>query len=97
MGVRARNPARVLGLCVLLTGAAFHLAGVGREPGRGLMDAVVMGKSLVLALALWLNVGTGMPSELKTAEWSALAVAFTVAGMLFTTLIVGIVIRKLVR
>ncbi|WP_328718314.1 hypothetical protein OHT52_01795 [Streptomyces sp. NBC_00247] len=96
-GVRARNPARVLGLCVLLTGAAFHLAGVGREPGRGLMDAVVMGKSLVLALALWLNVGTGMPSELKTAEWSALAVAFTVAGMLFTTLIVGIVIRKLVR
>jgi hypothetical protein len=75
----------------------LHLVGAVREPGRDLTDVTAAGKSFVLALALWLNVGTGMPSELKTAEWSAIAVSFTAGGMLFTTLIVGIVIRKLVR
>jgi hypothetical protein len=95
--VRARNPARVLAAGVLLTAVLLHLAGALRAPGQGLADATLAGKSFVLALALWLNVGTGMPSELKTAGWSALAVSFTAAGMLFTTLIVGIVIRKLVR
>jgi len=96
-GVRARNPARVLGVGVVLTGVVLHLAGAVRDPGRGLTDVTVAGKSFVLAMALWLNVGTGTPSELKTAEWTALAVSFTAAGMLLTTLIVGIVIRKLVR
>lgn len=96
-GVRARNPARVLAVGVFLTGVVLHLAGAVREPSRGLLDVTVAGKSFVLALALWLNVGTGVPSELKSAGWSALAVSFTAAGMLFTTLIVGIVIRKLVR
>ncbi|MEV6163153.1 hypothetical protein AB0L71_14715 [Streptomyces sp. NPDC052052] len=96
-GVRARNPARVLAVGVVLTGLVLHLAGAVRESGRDLTDVTSAGKSFVLALALWLNVGTGMPSELKTAAWSALAVSFTAAGMLFTTLIVGIVIRKLVR
>ncbi|MFF4245474.1 hypothetical protein ACFYY2_13515 [Streptomyces sp. NPDC001822] len=96
-GVRARNPARVLTAGILLTAVVLHLAGAVRDPGRGLTDVTVAGKSLVLALALWLNVGTGMPSELKTTEWTALAVSFTAAGMLFTTLIVGMVIRKLVR
>ncbi|WP_343242191.1 hypothetical protein [Streptomyces sp. SID9727] len=96
-GVRARNPARVLAAGVLATGVAFHLSGAVRDPGRGLTDVTDVGKSFVLALALWLNVGTGMPSELATAKWTALAILLTVAGMLFTTLIVGIVIRKLVR
>jgi hypothetical protein len=96
-GVRARNPARVLAAGVLLTAVVLHLAGALRAPGQGLADVTLAGKSFVLALALWLNVGTGMPSELKTAGWSALAVSFTAAGMLFTTLIVGIMIRKLVR
>ncbi|MFJ3711627.1 hypothetical protein [Streptomyces sp. NPDC090053] len=96
-GVRARNPARVLGIGILLTGVALHLAGAVRDPGRGLTDVSDAGRSFVLALALWLNVGTGMPSEFNTAGWTALAVLFTVAGMLFTTLIVGMVIRKLVR
>lgn len=96
-GVRARNPARVLGVGVLLTAVALHLAGAVRDPGRGLTDVTAAGRSFVLALALWLNVGTGMPSEFRTAGWTALAVSLTVAGMLFTTLIVGIVIRKLVR
>lgn len=96
-GVRARNPARILVAGVLLTAVGLHLAGALRGPGQGLTDVTVAAKSFVLALALWLNVGTGMPSELKTAEWSTLAVSFTSAGMLFTTLIVGIVIRKLVR
>lgn len=96
-GVRARNPARVLAVGVVLTSVVLHLVGPVREPGRDLTDVTAAGKSFVLALALWLNVGTGMPSELKTAEWSAIAVSFTAAGMLFTTLIVGIVIRKLVR
>ncbi|MFF3740184.1 hypothetical protein [Streptomyces sp. NPDC002566] len=96
-GVRARNPARALALGIALTGVVLHLAGAVREPGRDLTDVTGVGNSFVLALALWLNVGTGMPSELKTAGWSALAVALTAAGMLMTTLIVGIVIRKLVR
>lgn len=96
-GVRARNPARVFALGIFLTGVGLHLAGAVREPGQGLTDQATVGKSFVLALALWLNVGTGMPSELKTTEWTALAVSFTAAGLLFTTLIVGMVIRKLVR
>ncbi|MFD8588037.1 hypothetical protein ACFV1B_00510 [Streptomyces sp. NPDC059637] len=96
-GVRARNPARMLTACVLLTAAGLHLAGPLRSAGQALTDPIAAGKSLVLALALWLNVGTGLPSELKTTKWTALAVTFTSAGMLFTTLIVGIVIRKLVR
>ncbi|WP_405775130.1 hypothetical protein [Streptomyces sp. NBC_00859] len=96
-GVRARNPARVLVVGVFLTGVILHLTGALRQPGSGLTDVTAAGKAFVMALALWLNVGTGMPSELKSAGWSALAVSLTVAGMLFTTLIVGIVIRKLVR
>ncbi|GGK22733.1 hypothetical protein GCM10011583_63360 [Streptomyces camponoticapitis] len=96
-GVRARNPARVLASGVFLTGVILHLVGAIREPDQGLTDLTTVGKSFVLAIALWLNVGTGMPSELKTAEWTALAVSFTATGLLFTTLIVGMVIRKLVR
>ncbi|MGV9252003.1 hypothetical protein [Streptomyces sp. NPDC003697] len=96
-GVRARNPARVLLAGVLLTAVGLHLAGPLRGTGQGVTDLTSAAKSLVLALALWLNVGTGLPSELKSAQWTALAVTFTSAGLLFTTLIVGIVIRKLVR
>ncbi|MEU6008930.1 hypothetical protein [Streptomyces sp. NPDC047453] len=96
-GVRARNPARVLLAGILLTAVGLHLAGPLRGAGQGVSDVTSAAKSLVLALALWLNVGTGLPSELKTAQWTALAVTFTSAGLLFTTLIVGIVIRKLVR
>ncbi|HEY9440272.1 MAG TPA: hypothetical protein VIS29_16840 [Streptomyces sp.] len=96
-GVRARNPARVLAVGILLTGVVLDLAGAVRAPGESLTDWAVVGKSFILALALWLNVGTGMPSELSTAGWSAIAVLLTAAGLLFTTLIVGIVIRKLVR
>jgi hypothetical protein len=76
---------------------ALHAAGPLRASGQGVTDPVSAGKSLLLALALWLNVGTGLPSELKSGQWTALAVAFASAGLLFTTLIVGIVIRKLVR
>lgn len=50
-----------------------------------------------MACALWLNVGVGAPSEVKTYAWTATAVCFTIGGMVFTTLTVGIVIRKLVR
>ena len=95
--MRARNPARVLAVGILLTGVVLDLAGAVRAPGESLTDWAVVGKSFILALALWLNVGTGMPSELSTAGWSAIAVLLTAAGLLFTTLIVGIVIRKLVR
>jgi hypothetical protein len=96
-GVRARNPARFLVAGVLLTAVALHLAGPLRGAGQGVTNLTAAGKSLLLALALWLNVGTGLPSELKSGQWTALAVAFASAGLLFTTLIVGIVIRKLVR
>ncbi|AXI76826.1 hypothetical protein [Peterkaempfera bronchialis] len=96
-GVRARNPARVLLLGILLTAVCLHLAGPLHGTGQGFMSASAMVKALVLAVALWLNVGTGAPSQLTSPGWTALAVAFTAAGLLFTTLIVGMVIRKLVR
>ncbi|MFE5806446.1 hypothetical protein [Streptomyces sp. NPDC056491] len=97
-GVRARNPARTLGAAMLVTALALHLSGAARGPrDGGLLDLVAAGRALVLACALWLNVGVGAPSELKTHAWTALAVGCTGGGILFTTLTVGIVIRKLVR
>ncbi|MFJ8566731.1 hypothetical protein [Streptomyces sp. NPDC093514] len=97
-GVRARNPARTLGAAMLSTAVALHLSGAARDPqDGGLLDLVAAGRALVLACALWLNVGVGAPSELKTHAWTALAVGCTGGGLLFTTLTVGIVIRKLVR
>ncbi|MFG2751462.1 hypothetical protein ACWGFX_10140 [Streptomyces xanthophaeus] len=97
-GVRARNPARTLGGAMVTTGVVLHLTGAARgAEGAGLLDLVAAGKALTLACALWLNVGVGAPSELKTHAWTALAVCCTAGGLLFTTLTVGIVIRKLVR
>ncbi|MFE6908124.1 hypothetical protein [Streptomyces erythrochromogenes] len=96
-GVRARNPARTLGAAMLCTAALLHLAGAARGPRSGLLDAFAAGRALILACALWLNVGMGAPSELKTHAWTALAVCCAGGGLLFTTLTVGIVIRKLVR
>ncbi|MFD3542074.1 hypothetical protein ACFWUQ_21625 [Streptomyces sp. NPDC058662] len=97
-GVRARNPARTLGAAMLSTGVLLHLSGAARGPrGAGLLDLVAAGKALTLACALWLNVGMGAPSELKTHAWTLLAVCCAGGGLLFTTLTVGIVIRKLVR
>ncbi|MFJ7989390.1 hypothetical protein [Streptomyces sp. NPDC096351] len=97
-GVRARNPARALVCGILATAVALRLSGA--PPGLGsqrLTDLTAAGKSLVFACALWLNVGVGAPSEAKTYDWTALAVCFTIGGIVFTTLTVGIVIRKLVR
>ncbi|MFD3807724.1 hypothetical protein ACFWTC_29930 [Streptomyces sp. NPDC058619] len=97
-GVRARNPARTLGGAMVSTGALLHLSGLGGgSADGGLLDVVAAGKALTLACALWLNIGVGAPSELKTHAWTALAVGCTGGGLLFTTLTVGIVIRKLVR
>ncbi|MFJ6214218.1 hypothetical protein ACIQGZ_12915 [Streptomyces sp. NPDC092296] len=96
-GVRVRNPTRILLLGILVTAAGLHLAGPLREAGQGLTSVPAAGRALVLSVALWLNVGTGAPSQLTSPAWTALAVALTSAGLLFTTLIVGIVIRKLVR
>ncbi|MGP3999770.1 hypothetical protein [Streptomyces sp. 8N706] len=96
-GVRARNPLRMLLTGVLLTALGLHMAGSLRSGGQDIMSVPAASKALVLAAALWLNVGTGMPSQLESPAWSALAVIFTAAGLLFTTLIVGIVIRRLVR
>ncbi|MER5839782.1 hypothetical protein [Streptomyces prasinus] len=96
-GVRARNPARFLVAGIMLTAVGLHAAGSLRGDGQGVTDPGSAATSLILALALWLNVGTGLPSELKSANWTAMAVSFASAGLLFTTLIVGIVIRKLVR
>ncbi|MFD5370758.1 hypothetical protein [Streptomyces sp. NPDC127103] len=97
-GVRARNPARALVCSILATAVALRLSGA--PPGLGsqrLTDLSAAGKSLVFACALWMNVGVGAPSEAKTYDWTALAVCFTIGGIVFTTLTVGIVIRKLVR
>ncbi len=97
-GVRARNPARALVCGILATAVALRLSGA--PPGLGsqrLTDLSAAGKSLVFACALWLNVGVGAPSEAKTYDWTAMAVCFTIGGIIFTTLTVGIVIRKLVR
>ncbi|MEU4685978.1 hypothetical protein [Streptomyces xinghaiensis] len=96
-GVRVRNPVRALLAGVFLTAIGLHLSGALREPGHNLLSAGASGEALVLAAALWLNVGTGMASELASPGWSVLAVLLTVAGLLFSTLIVGVVIRRLVR
>ncbi|GAA3930979.1 hypothetical protein GCM10022244_44870 [Streptomyces gulbargensis] len=97
-GVRARNPARALLLGILSTALALRLAAAppGLGPARW-TDFSAAAKSLVMACALWFNVGVGAPSEVKTYAWTATAVCFTVGGLVFTTLTVGIVIRKLVR
>ncbi|MFB6628826.1 hypothetical protein ACFCWY_02940 [Streptomyces sp. NPDC056362] len=97
-GVRARNPARALLFGILSTTVVLRLTGA--PPGLGserLVDLSAAAKSLAMACALWLNVGVGAPSEVKTYAWTATAVCFTIGGMVFTTLTVGIVIRKLVR
>ncbi|MEU0401529.1 hypothetical protein ABZ318_15065 [Streptomyces sp. NPDC006197] len=97
-GVRARNPARALVLGVLATAVGLRLTDA--PPGLGsesLVDASAAVKSLVMACALWLNVGVGAPSEVETYAWTATAVCFTIGGLVFSTLTVGIVIRKLVR
>lgn len=97
-GVRARNPARTLVAAVLATAAAMHASGAVRGPGVGqLLSPLGASRALILSSALWLNVGTGAPSELKTYAWTALSVLFAAGGLLFTTLTVGIMIRKLVR
>lgn len=97
-GVRARNPARALVGGIVSTAVALRLT--GSPPGLGserLVDVSAAAKSLVMACALWFNVGVGAPSEVKTYAWTASAVCFTIGGLVFTTLTVGIVIRKLVR
>lgn len=96
-GVRARNPVHVLVAGILLTAVGLQWAGSFRSADQDVTNVRAAAKSLDMAFALWLNVGTGLPSELKSAQWTALAVTFTSAGLLFTTLIVGMVIRKLVR
>ncbi|MFE3494608.1 hypothetical protein [Streptomyces sp. NPDC059175] len=97
-GVRARNPARTLAVAVFATGLVLHGTGAVRGHGANtLMSLSAMGRAMILACALWLNIGTGAPSELKTFGWTALAACCAVGGLLFTTLTVGIVIRKLVR
>ncbi|MEU6441410.1 hypothetical protein [Streptomyces sp. NPDC047046] len=95
-GVRARNPARALVASILATALALWLAGPLAEPPPA-HPATLAGRALVMSCALWLNIGVGAPSELKTYPWTGAAVFFTVGGIVFSTLTVGIVIRKLVR
>ena len=91
-GVRILPPVRALASGIGLTAVALGLM----APPSVVPDGDP-GSALTLAGALWLNVGTGLPSRLSSASWSAVAVALTSLGLLLLTVIVGITIRRLVR
>ncbi|RAY15940.1 hypothetical protein DPM19_09330 [Actinomadura craniellae] len=91
-GVSIVPPVRALSLGILVTGLVLTATGAGKAVSPGDLPA-----GLTLAAALWFNVGTGLPQGLGTGRWTALAVTFTVTGLLLVTIIVGITIRRLVR
>jgi hypothetical protein len=91
-GVRILPPVRAMALGIGLTAVVLDLAAPPSVVPDG--DA---GSAVTLAGALWFNVGTGLPSQLTSAAWSAIAVGLTAVGLLLLTVIVGITIRRLVR
>lgn len=91
-GVLLLPPIITLAVFVLAT-AGVLLVGQGAEtmsPGSTI-------DSLVVAAALWMNVGTGLSAEMDGMRWTAAATACTAVGMVLITAAVGIAIRKLVR
>lgn len=91
-GVRILPPVRAMGLGIVLTAVILDLT----APTSVVPDGDV-GSAVTLAGALWFNVGTGLPSQLSSAAWSAVAVTLTALGLLLITVIVGVTIRRLVR
>lgn len=96
-GVRLRAPLRALLLGIAGTAAAVHLVGVLRPPGESLWSAPAVGRSVEVAAALWLNVGTGLPNDLDGGGWTAVSDVSAAGGLLLLTVLVGVAIRKLVR
>lgn len=91
-GVRILPPVRAMLVGIALTAVVLDLVAPTSVVPDG--DA---GSAVTLAGALWFNVGTGLPSQLTSAAWSAVAVALTALGLMLLTVIVGITIRRLVR
>ncbi len=95
-GVRIRNPASSLVFVVLGAWAAVVLLG---ETGAGSSKITPesVGRGFIIATALCLNVSVGATSDLMGAGWTIIGVLLAAVSLLFSTLIVGVVIRKLVR
>lgn len=53
--------------------------------------------ALLLTSGFWLAYGTWQPQWLNSPLWSAYAVSLAALGLLFTTVLVGIAVRRLVR
>ena len=91
-GVRWWEPFRALLAGILLTGLVLFT-----RDARPVPLPVRLVDNLVLAAALWLNVGTGSPQLLTSPGWAAAATALTAAGLILITVLVGITIRRLIR
>jgi hypothetical protein len=96
-GVRLRAPLRSFAVGVLLTSLAVFASGMLRAEGERFWSLAAAGRCLVVAAALWLNVGTGLPNELSGGTWTAVSVVTAGMGLLLLTVLVGVAIRKLVR
>ncbi len=90
-GVRIWPPIRALIVAIVATGLVLSFVPGPDERKLGLLDG------LVLASALWLNVGTGTPQLLTSPGWTVAATASTILGLVLLAVIVGITIRRLIR
>lgn len=98
-GVRFLEPASALCCGILLTWLAIVIAGAlgavsfqGSQSGIG--DWPQYG---VLAAQMWFNVGAALPEGVTGTLWAAASVCCAAAGLILTTTLIGIGIRRLVR
>lgn len=96
-GVRLLQPIRALLVGVLATAVVLHASGASRTADEPLFAIRPVARAFVVGASLWFNVGTGLPFEQHGVGWSAAAVSFTVLGIIFVTVAVGVAIRRLVR
>ena len=96
-GVRIINPVRTLLIGIIATAVFLDAFGVLRSAHEGPLSPSACGRALIVSSALWFNIGIGMLSELTSSVWTLLGVIFTSSGLVLTTLIVGVIIRKIVR
>lgn len=91
-GVRLVPPARMLALLVLATAIVVFVAasGHGSLPERSLT-------ACLRALGLWANVDVKLAHEPTSDAYGVVRVFAGAGGIVFATVLVGIVIRKLVR
>lgn len=95
-GVRLGPPARALAVGLVITALVVHATGVIRDDDS-IFSLVAAGRAGILALQLWTNVGVGLPAAVAGTGWAAASVMLTALGLVFTTLLLGIALRRLVR